>query len=143
MCDRILAQISYLHVSQPHTYVYHVGMRGYKVDRESRRHSSDIATTILENWAKFLTILKTMPMQQHSLGGSASSIKVGEIGFGLMGTPLSVCEANYCQGFTMGGRSIPDEQCFEAMKAAIDAGATFWNAGVFYGRGPKGEPTNL
>src|SRR5271169_2549851 len=29
------------------------------------------------------------------------------------------------------------------MKAACDAGATFWNAGVFYGRGPKGEPTNL
>ena len=29
------------------------------------------------------------------------------------------------------------------MKAAIDAGATFWNAGVFYGRGPLGEPINL
>jgi aryl-alcohol dehydrogenase-like predicted oxidoreductase len=62
-----------------------------------------------------------------------------------MGIPLSVCEANYCQGVTLsfGGRSIPDEQCFEAMKAAIDGGATFWNAGVFYGRGPKGEPINL
>jgi pyridoxine 4-dehydrogenase len=29
------------------------------------------------------------------------------------------------------------------MKTAIDAGATFWNGGVFYGRGPNGEPINL
>jgi pyridoxine 4-dehydrogenase len=29
------------------------------------------------------------------------------------------------------------------MKAAIDAGATFWNAGTFYGTGPNGEMTNL
>jgi pyridoxine 4-dehydrogenase len=41
------------------------------------------------------------------------------------------------------GREIPDEQCFEAMKAAFDTGATFWNAGVFYGRGANGEPRNL
>ena len=46
-------------------------------------------------------------------------------------------------GFTVRGHSIPDEQCFETMKAAIDAGATFWNAGVFYGQGPHGEPLNL
>ena len=43
----------------------------------------------------------------------------------------------------MGNRILPDEECFEAMKAAIDAGATFWNAGVFYGRGPQCEPFNL
>jgi pyridoxine 4-dehydrogenase len=29
------------------------------------------------------------------------------------------------------------------MKAAIDAGATFWNAGSFYGTGPNGELTNI
>ena len=29
------------------------------------------------------------------------------------------------------------------MKAAVDAGATFWNGGVFYGRGPNGEPKNI
>ena len=29
------------------------------------------------------------------------------------------------------------------MNAAIDNGATFWNAGVFYGRGPNGEPENI
>ena len=29
------------------------------------------------------------------------------------------------------------------MKAAIDAGATFWNAGKFYGFTPEGEPANL
>jgi pyridoxine 4-dehydrogenase len=46
-------------------------------------------------------------------------------------------------GFTIGEEPIPDEQSFEAMKGAIEAGATFWNAGVFYGRGPNGEPKNL
>jgi pyridoxine 4-dehydrogenase len=29
------------------------------------------------------------------------------------------------------------------MKTAIETGATFWNAGVFYGRGPNGESENL
>lgn len=41
------------------------------------------------------------------------------------------------------GREVPDEEAFKAMKAAIDSGATFWNAGVFYGRGPNGELTNI
>jgi len=41
------------------------------------------------------------------------------------------------------GRHVPDEDAFQAMKAAIDSGATFWNAGVFYGRGPNGELTNI
>src|SRR5579859_1100632 len=41
------------------------------------------------------------------------------------------------------GREVPDADAFEAMKAAIDSGATFWNAGVFYGRGPNGELTNI
>lgn len=31
-----------------------------------------------------------MPMPQRSLGGSAANIKVGEIGFGLMGTPIAL-----------------------------------------------------
>jgi pyridoxine 4-dehydrogenase len=79
-------------------------------------------------------------MKQRSLGGSASNIKVGEIGYGLMGT-LTV-EYGIDIGFTW-GRTIPDDQAFEAMKAAIEAGATFWNAGVFYGRGPNGESPNI
>ena len=29
------------------------------------------------------------------------------------------------------------------MKAAADAGATFWNAGIFYGWGPNGEARNI
>jgi pyridoxine 4-dehydrogenase len=29
------------------------------------------------------------------------------------------------------------------MKGAFDAGATFWNAGIFYGQGENGELTNL
>lgn len=43
----------------------------------------------------------------------------------------------------MAGRKTPDDQAFEAMKGAIDAGATFWNAGIFYGMGENGELTNL
>jgi pyridoxine 4-dehydrogenase len=46
-------------------------------------------------------------------------------------------------GFTIPGRQIPDEDAFAAMKAAIDAGATFWNGATFYGVGPNGEPINL
>jgi len=38
---------------------------------------------------------------------------------------------------------LSDEDAFEAMKAAIDGGSTFWNGGVFYGFGPKGEALNL
>ena len=38
---------------------------------------------------------------------------------------------------------LEDETAFGAMKAAIDAGATFWNAGAFYGFGPSGEMLNL
>jgi len=69
-------------------------------------------------------------MKQRSLGGSASHIKVGEIGYG-------------CMGLTWGDRNLPEEQCFAAMKKAIDLGSTFWNSGSFYGVGPKGEPLNL
>jgi len=43
----------------------------------------------------------------------------------------------------MAGRTTPDDQAFAAMKGAIDAGATFWNAGIFYGTGENGELTNL
>ena len=32
---------------------------------------------------------------------------------------------------------------FEAMKAAIHAGATFWNSGAYYGFGKQGELLNL
>lgn len=51
-------------------------------------------------------------------------------------------------GFTFPGfgpRTTPldDDEAFEAMKAAIDAGATFWNGGVYYGFGPHGELLNL
>ena len=33
-------------------------------------------------------------------------------------------------GFTVGAGSIPDEQIFEAMKAAAGVYATFWNVGI-------------
>ena len=32
---------------------------------------------------------------------------------------------------------------FEAMKAAVDAGATFWNSSAYYGFGKQGELLNL
>ena len=38
---------------------------------------------------------------------------------------------------------LEDEVAFNAMKTAIEAGATLWNAGVFYGFGPNGELINL
>jgi aryl-alcohol dehydrogenase-like predicted oxidoreductase len=38
---------------------------------------------------------------------------------------------------------LDEDEAFEAMKAAIHAGATFWNGGVYYGFGPKGELLNL
>lgn len=38
---------------------------------------------------------------------------------------------------------MSDEDAFEAMKAAVDAGATFWNGGSYYGIGKQGELLNL
>ncbi|KAF6810714.1 pyridoxal reductase [Colletotrichum sojae] len=46
--------------------------------------------------------------------------EVGQLGFGLMGLTWRV---NPC----------PEEQAFEAMRAAIKNGNIFWNAGEFYG----------
>jgi pyridoxine 4-dehydrogenase len=38
---------------------------------------------------------------------------------------------------------LNEDEAFQAMKTAIDAGATFWNSGVYYGFGEHGEPLNL
>ncbi|KAF9876465.1 aldo/keto reductase [Colletotrichum karsti] len=46
--------------------------------------------------------------------------EVGQIGFGLM-------------GLTWRAQPAPEEQAFEAMRAAIANGNIFWNAGEFYG----------
>ncbi|KAF6845280.1 pyridoxal reductase [Colletotrichum musicola] len=46
--------------------------------------------------------------------------EVGQLGFGLM-------------GFTWRANPCPEEQAFEAMRAAIKNGNIFWNAGEFYG----------
>ncbi|KAK7757118.1 hypothetical protein SLS62_000665 [Diatrype stigma] len=46
--------------------------------------------------------------------------QIGPIGYGLMGLTW---RANPC----------PQEQAFEAMRAALKSGANFWNGGVFYG----------
>jgi len=69
-------------------------------------------------------------MATRSLGGSASHLTVGSIGFGLM-------------GLTWRPQQTPDEQAFAVLKYAIEAGATCWNAGAFYGTGPNGEMLNL
>lgn len=81
----------------------------------------------------------------------------GPIGYGLMGKqeycslltvsvplPLSRLSALYSNGMTCvlltlkvgltpHFRSIPEEQAFEAMRAAIETGCTIWNGGIFYG----------
>ncbi|KAF3769243.1 Aldo/keto reductase [Cryphonectria parasitica EP155] len=49
--------------------------------------------------------------------------EVGPIGYGLM-------------GFTWRPNPCPQEQAFEAMRAALKNGCTFWNGGEFYG-GPE------
>ncbi|OBT67919.1 hypothetical protein VE03_02480 [Pseudogymnoascus sp. 23342-1-I1] len=46
--------------------------------------------------------------------------EVGETGYGLM-------------GFTIPSKLMQPEQAFPAMKAALEAGAIFWNGGDFYG----------
>ncbi|KAN0065195.1 hypothetical protein ACQY0O_001692 [Thecaphora frezii] len=64
---------------------------------------------------------------QRNLGGSASAIKVGQIGFGLMGMTWCAPE-----------NATPDAQAFETMKAAADSGSNLWNTGAFYG--PTSDP---
>lgn len=46
--------------------------------------------------------------------------EVGTTGFGLM-------------GLTWRAQPCPEEQAFEAMRAALASGCTFWNGGEFYG----------
>jgi len=61
-------------------------------------------------------------MKTINLGGTDAV--VGKIGMGLM-------------LMTWRAEPVPDEQCFEAMKAAIDHGATFFNSSEFYGINPR------
>lgn len=48
-----------------------------------------------------------------------TKLDISDVGYGLM-------------GFTWTPTPTPDEQAFEAMKASIEAGVTFWNSGSFY-----------
>ena len=88
-------------------------------------------------------------MHQRTLGYPGAQFTVGEIGYGLMGTSVTRClPLTTTIGFTFPGfapRTTPldEEEAFDAMKAAIDAGSTFWNSGAYYGFGPKGELLNL
>ncbi len=66
-------------------------------------------------------------MPTIALGGSASHIQVGRIAFGTMG--LTWCDPS---------QMTPDEQAFETIKTAVDAGSNFLNAGAFYG--PQSDP---
>ncbi|KAI5449260.1 hypothetical protein NCC49_005176 [Naganishia albida] len=69
---------------------------------------------------------------QRSLGGDAAHIKVGAIGYGAMMLTWTAPE------------NIPsDADAFAAIKAAIDAGATFINSGAFYGNSSDGGLDNL
>jgi pyridoxine 4-dehydrogenase len=63
--------------------------------------------------------------------------EIGPIGYGLMGKsksqfiPKSVTDR--VQGLTWRPQPAPEEQAFKAMKASLDNGCNFWNAGEFYG----------
>ncbi|KAL7412412.1 aldo/keto reductase [Mrakia frigida] len=59
------------------------------------------------------------PIPQRTLG--SSGVSVGAIGHGLM---LLTWKPE---------PHTPDEEAFESMRAAADAGSTFWNSGNFYG----------
>ncbi|PWN88336.1 Aldo/keto reductase [Acaromyces ingoldii] len=72
-----------------------------------------------------------MTTPQVSLGGEAHAIKIGQIGYGLMG--LTWRDAS----------TFPsDESAFAVMKQSVDAGCTLWDAGAFYGP-PTHSDANL
>lgn len=58
----------------------------------------------------------------RTLGGDASNVSVGAIGFGLMSLTWVAPE-----------RVVPDEQAFPLLLKAIESGATYWNSATFYG----------
>ena len=62
------------------------------------------------------------PIPTRNLGGDASNIQVGAIGYGLMSLTWVAPE-----------RVIPDEQAFPILLTAIENGATYWNSATFYG----------
>lgn len=66
---------------------------------------------------------------QRKLG--SSGLQVGAIGFGAM--MMTWCDPKEVK---------KDEDAFEAIKSAVDAGATFINSGAFYGNSPH-ETANL
>lgn len=67
------------------------------------------------------------PIPTIPLGGTASHIQIGKIAFGCMG--MSWCDPS---------QQTPDQQAFETIKAAVDAGSNFLNTGAFYG--PQSDP---
>ncbi|KAJ9112093.1 hypothetical protein QFC22_006393 [Naganishia vaughanmartiniae] len=69
---------------------------------------------------------------QRSLGGDASHVKVGAVGYGAMMLTWTAPE-----------NVASDEDAFDAIKTAIDAGATFINSGAFYGNSSDGGLDNL
>ncbi|KAI3624609.1 hypothetical protein CBS14141_003037 [Malassezia furfur] len=64
----------------------------------------------------------TSSIPTRVLGGDASSISVGAIGFGLMSLTWVPPE-----------RVVPDEQAFPLLLKAIESGVTYWNSATFYG----------
>ncbi|KAH8929389.1 Aldo/keto reductase [Atractiella rhizophila] len=64
-----------------------------------------------------------------TISNGLKSTTVGKLGYGLM-------------NFTWKPVTVPDERAFPAIKAAIDSGSTFINAGEFYNR-PEEPGANL
>ena len=62
--------------------------------------------------------------------------QVGPVAFGMMGKYLSLITTQKISLTPTSGLTFPPqpvEQCFKAMRAALDSGSNFWNAGTFYG----------
>lgn len=58
----------------------------------------------------------------RTLGGTASDVQVGCLGFGLL-------KFTWTDPATL----VPDEQAFECLRAAVESGVTYWNSATFYG----------
>ena len=100
---------------------YFRGKKAYPYPREKGYkphphllHPTSTISSLEQTWKEKLNMssMPTIP-----LGGSASHIKIGRVAFGCMG--MSWAEPS---------QQTPDEQAFETIKAAVDAGSNFLNS---------------
>ena len=70
---------------------------------------------------------------------------IGQTGYGMMSKDpgeIPSTQANLYEDLTWRETPVPDSQAFATMKAALSAGANFWNGGELYGK-PDGNSLHL